>query len=61
MLLIDALQQVCQESMKAAGLTDLQIGTVTAAAPLEVTVDTLMQPLRCSTSPSRWWRRRSRC
>ena len=46
MLLIDALQQVCQESMKAAGLTDLQIGTVTAAAPLEVTVDTLMQPLK---------------
>lgn len=46
MELIEVLQQINQQSMGAAGLTDLQIGTVTSASPLEITVDTLMQPLK---------------
>lgn len=48
MELIDIVQQIIQKSMGAAGLTDLQIGTVASAAPLEITVDTLMQPLQAS-------------
>lgn len=46
MELIDVVQQIIQQSMGAAGLSDLQIGTVTSAPPLEITVDTLMQPLK---------------
>lgn len=46
MELIDVVQQIIQQSMGAAGLSDLQIGTVTSASPLEITVDTLMQPLK---------------
>lgn len=46
MELLEVLQQINQQSMRAAGLTDLLIGTVVSAAPLEVTVDTMMQPLR---------------
>ena len=42
MELIEVLQQIIQQSMGAAGLSDLQIGTVTSASPLEITVDTLM-------------------
>lgn len=44
----DILQQLTQESMKSAQLTDLQIGTVTSASPLEITVSTSMAPLQAS-------------
>lgn len=46
MEMIDALHQVIQEAIKTARLCDMDIGTVTAANPLEVTVDTMQQPLR---------------
>lgn len=46
MQLIEVLQQINQQSMKAAGLTDLFIGTVASTSPLSVTIDTLMQPLQ---------------
>lgn len=48
MELKDILQQMMQESMRAAQLTDLQVGTVTAASPLEVTISASMAPLRAS-------------
>lgn len=48
MELKDILQQMTQESMKAAQLTDLQIGTVTSADPLEITISAAMAPLRAS-------------
>ena len=44
----DILQQLTQESMKSAQLTDLQIGTVTSVSPLEITVSTSMAPLQAS-------------
>lgn len=46
MELKDMLQMYIQSNMKAAQLTDLQIGTVTSASPLEITVDTAMAPLQ---------------
>lgn len=46
MELKDILQQMTQESMKSAQLTDLQIGTVTAVNPLEITISASMAPLR---------------
>nr|DAW43745.1 MAG TPA: Protein of unknown function (DUF2577) [Caudoviricetes sp.] len=46
MELKDILQQMMQESMKSAQLTDLQVGTVTSASPLEVTINPAMAPLR---------------
>ena len=46
MELKDILQQLTQESMKSAQLTDLQIGTVTSVSPLEITVSTSMAPLQ---------------
>ncbi len=48
MELKDILQQMMQESMKSAQLADLQIGTVTAVNPLEITISTSMAPLRAS-------------
>lgn len=46
MELKDIFQQMTQESMKSAQLTDLQIGTVTSVSPLEITVSTSMAPLQ---------------
>ena len=46
MELKDILQQMTQESMKSAQLTDLQIGTVTSSDPLEITISSAMAPLR---------------
>lgn len=46
MELKDALQQITQAGIKAAQLTDLQIGTVTAVDPLEITISASMAPLR---------------
>lgn len=46
MELKDILQQMTQESMRSAQLTDLQIGTVTSADPLEITISSAMAPLR---------------
>lgn len=43
--LIDALQKVTQNYMKNASLTDLEYGTVTSVAPLEVTVQTSVLPI----------------
>ena len=48
MELKDILQQMMQESMKSAQLADLQIGTVTAVNPLEITISASMAPLRAS-------------
>lgn len=43
--LIEVLQQINQSSMDAYGLTDLAIGTVTKADPLEVTLRESMAPV----------------
>ena len=43
--LIDTLQTIMSNSMKNAGLTDIAIGTVTNANPLEVTLMSTMLPL----------------
>lgn len=43
--LLGVLQQINQNSMDAYGLSDLVIGTVTKADPLEVTVRESMAPL----------------
>lgn len=46
MELKDILQQMIQQNIKASQLTDLQVGTVTSAAPLEITINPAMAPLR---------------
>lgn len=46
MELIDLLHQIMQESVKAAKLTDLAIGTVASTSPLSITVNTAMAPLQ---------------
>ena len=45
MELKDAVQQMIQQSQKAAQPTEMQIGTVTSVNPLEITLDTNMAPL----------------
>ena len=42
MELLDALQQIAQQSASALSPAELVIGTVTAADPLEISVDTAM-------------------
>lgn len=46
MELSDAIYQMIQQSQKASQPTDLCVGTVTSAAPLEITINTAMAPLR---------------
>lgn len=46
MELIDALHQVAQESIKASKPTDLVAGTVVSAAPLEISINPNMEPLK---------------
>lgn len=46
MNLNDVLRQMMAESISAAQPADLQIGTVTAAEPLEISIDMSMQVLR---------------
>lgn len=46
MELKDVLQRMMQESMQAGQPTDLRVGTVTSADPLEITINTQMAPLR---------------
>ena len=46
MEMIDALHQVIQESLKSARLCDMEIGTVTAINPLEISVNNMQQPLK---------------
>lgn len=46
MEMIDVIQQVIQESMKGAQLCDMEIGTVTAAKPLEISINNMQQPLK---------------
>ena len=62
MELIDVVQQIAQDSARGMG-TDLQIGTVDAIAPLQITVDTMMAPWRVQvlTSPRPWLRKKSPC
>ena len=48
MELKDILQQMMQENIRAGQPTDIRIGTVTKAAPLETTINTQMAPLRAS-------------
>ena len=43
--LIDTLHGIVEGSMNAYGLADLAVGTVTSAAPLEVTIRESMAPL----------------
>lgn len=46
MELIEVLNQIIQKNMNASQLAELCIGTVTSAAPLEITINTAMAPLR---------------
>lgn len=46
MELRDVLYDMMQQNQRAAQLTDLRVGTVTGADPLEITVNTAMAPLR---------------
>ena len=45
MNLAETVYLMVQKSMKAAQLTDLRVGTVTSAAPLEITIDPAMPPI----------------
>lgn len=45
MNLAETVYLMAQKSMKAAQLTDLKVGTVTAVGPLEITIDPAMPPL----------------
>lgn len=46
MELVQVIQKIVQDAMKGSALTDLTVGTVTSASPLEITTRTTMQPLR---------------
>ena len=46
MTLTDVLNQMIQENQAAGQPTDLRIGTVTSAAPLEITVNVAAAPLQ---------------
>ena len=46
MTLLDALQQVNRDSMSAAQLTDMCVGTVVSSSPLEIEMDIHQAPLR---------------
>ena len=48
MELKDVLQQMIQENAQAGQPTDIRIGTVTSADPLEITINTQMAPLKAS-------------
>lgn len=48
MNLAETVYLMVQKSMKAAQLTDLEIGTVTSVGPLEITNDPSMPPLQAS-------------
>lgn len=48
MELSDILHQMMQQSLRAAQLTDLKIGTVTSAKPLEISINPAMGPLKQS-------------
>lgn len=46
MNLSEVLYQMMEQSQQAAQLTDLKVGTVTKADPLEITISASMAPLR---------------
>lgn len=46
MNLHDVLSQMMQDSMGAAQLSDIRIGTVVSERPLEITISTAMAPLQ---------------
>lgn len=48
MELADIIHQMAQQSFNALQPCDLCIGTVTKASPLEITIDTAMEPLKAS-------------
>lgn len=48
MNLAETVYLMVQKSMKAAQLTDFEVGTVTAVGPLEITTDPSMQPIPSS-------------
>lgn len=48
MELKDVLQQMIQANAQAGQPTDIRIGTVTSADPLEITINTQMAPLKAS-------------
>lgn len=48
MELIEMIQQICQNTVKASALADVVVGTVASANPLQITVNTAMAPLNRS-------------
>ena len=46
MNLVQVVQGIVRETMKAYQPAEMQIGTVTSASPLEITLDTTMQVLK---------------
>lgn len=48
MQLVDTIQQIAQQSFNAQQPTDLCIGTVVSASPLQITINTAMAPLQSS-------------
>lgn len=44
--LINIIQQIVQQSLKAAQLTDMVMGTVVSVSPLEITINPAMAPLK---------------
>ena len=46
MNLVQVVQGIVKETMKAYQPAEMQIGTVTSASPLEITLDTTMQVLK---------------
>ena len=48
MELLDVIQKICQTNYKAMSPTDLVIGTVVSASPLQISINTAMAPLEKS-------------
>lgn len=46
MELLDALHQIAQQSQGASQPTDMRIGTVVSASPLEISINGMMAPLK---------------
>lgn len=46
MTLLDVVQQIVKSCLDSAQLTDMAVGTVTSASPLEITIDVQQAALR---------------
>ena len=46
MELLDALHQIAQQSQGASQPTDMRVGTVVSASPLEISINGMMAPLK---------------